>query len=164
MTRRTPVEQAVERPLMAQAVANAVGATKRQVQLWTDAGVIKCLPETDRQGRGRQRLYPTEELPFAAIAHFLSVYQIPIGRLKFYMDLVRQDVFWNPNATTAEQLRKKFRSDQEFFLIIDPAGTRATTQNFRLSPDSLQGQMRSMTKMSGGIWVNLRKVAEPFVE
>ena len=44
-------------PIMAQAVADAIGANKRQVQIWTDAGILRCLPETDRQGRGRQRLY-----------------------------------------------------------------------------------------------------------
>jgi len=75
---------------MAQAVADAVGATKRQVQIWTDAGVLRCLPGTDRQGRGRQRLYDEDELRFAVLARYLAhYYQIPIGVLKEFTDLVR---------------------------------------------------------------------------
>ena len=70
-----------EEPLMAQAVADAVGATKRQIQLWTDGGAIRCLPETDRQGRGRQRLYEQSELPFAAlVAHIERIRSVQTAR------------------------------------------------------------------------------------
>jgi hypothetical protein len=79
-----------DRPLMAQAVATAVRASKRQVQIWTDAGVLHCLPATDRQGRGRQRLYERDELRFAALARCLAqLTPAPIGVLLKIVDLVR---------------------------------------------------------------------------
>lgn len=77
-------------PIMAQAVAVAIGATKRQVQIWTDAGAIRCIPETDRQGRGRQRLYDPVELPIAALVATMAKFQIPIGRIKEWSDVVRK--------------------------------------------------------------------------
>ena len=73
---------AMAETLMAQAVADAIGATKRQVQIWTDAGAVHCIPETDRMGRGRQRLYDQSELPKAAIIARLAEFQVPIGVLQ----------------------------------------------------------------------------------
>lgn len=67
--------------LMAQAVADAIGATLRQVQIWTDAGAIACLPETNRRGRGKKRFYEPSELPIAALIAALAKAQVPIGVL-----------------------------------------------------------------------------------
>ncbi len=75
--------------MMAQAVADAIGATKRQVQLWTDAGVIQCLPDTDRQGRGSQRLYSKDELPTAALVAAAAKAKLPIGILKRFAENLR---------------------------------------------------------------------------
>lgn len=77
---------------MAQAVADAVGATKRQVQLWTDAKVIKCVGPVRPGVRGHQRIYAEDELPFAAIARYLADYQVPIDSLKQLTDFVRQEM------------------------------------------------------------------------
>ena len=74
---------------MAQALSDSVGATKRQIQIWTDAGVIHCLPETDRQGRGRQRLYVSSEKPAAALATWLVKFGLPVGHLIFYASAFR---------------------------------------------------------------------------
>ncbi len=66
--------------LMAQAMADAIGATKRQVQIWTDAGVLICRPETDlHPGRGRQRLYDREELPVATLYQPTLNWRSPVG-------------------------------------------------------------------------------------
>ncbi len=75
--------------MMAQAVADAIGATKRQVQLWTDAGAIQCLPDTDRQGRGSQRLYTKDELPTAALVAAAAKAKLPIGILKRFAEHLR---------------------------------------------------------------------------
>ena len=75
--------------LMAQAVADAIGATKRQVQVWTDAGAIHCLPETDRQGRGHQRLYDLNELPLAALVATMARHRLPIGIIREWADSIR---------------------------------------------------------------------------
>jgi hypothetical protein len=66
---------------MAQAVADAIGATKRQVQLWTDAGVVQCIPETDRLGPGRQRHYERDEIPIAALVAAAAPFRLPIRML-----------------------------------------------------------------------------------
>lgn len=79
-------------PIMAQAVADAIGANKRQVQIWTDAGILRCLPETDRQGRGRQRLYDPDELPFATLAARMADVKTPIGDMLLWMLEVRKGV------------------------------------------------------------------------
>ena len=75
--------------MMAQAVADAVGATKRQIQLWTDAGAIHCLPDTDRQGRGSQRLYTKDELPFIALVAAAAKAKLPIGVLTRFSEWVK---------------------------------------------------------------------------
>ena len=78
-----------ETPLMAQALADVIGATKRQVQIWTDAGAIVCIPETDRQGRGRQRLYDPSEIPIAGLVAAISKYKLPIGMIVGWSQMVR---------------------------------------------------------------------------
>ena len=90
---------AADQPLMAKAVADAVGATKRQVQFWTDHGVLQFLPGGGGT-RGNQRLYPRTELPFAAIAHYLVVSGIQIGTIKMAMFHVRMELSnpTNPGA------------------------------------------------------------------
>ena len=78
--------------LMAQAVADRIGATKRQVQIWTDAGAIRCIPESDHQGRGRQRLYDRSELPIAAIVAAMARCKLPIGHLVRFANSIRDAV------------------------------------------------------------------------
>jgi DNA-binding transcriptional MerR regulator len=79
---------AADLPLMAQAVADAVGATKRQIQFWTDRGVLMC-PGPLHPSRGQQRLYGKDELRFAAIARYLTKYKMPVEELKRFTDFVR---------------------------------------------------------------------------
>ena len=76
-------------PIMAQALADAVGARKRQVQIWTDAGILRCLSGTDRQGRGKQRLYDPSEKSFAALAARMADVKTPIGDMSDWMRLIR---------------------------------------------------------------------------
>ena len=108
---------------MAQAVADAVGATKRQVQLWSDAGAIQCFPETDRQGRGRQRLYPRSELPFAAMAAFLARYQIPIGMIRAWIHFTRMQLASDiPGpGRKADWYRRAFRGEEESYMTFGAA-------------------------------------------
>ena len=82
--------------LMAQAVADTVGATKRQIQIWTDGGVLECRPETDRRGRGRQRIYDHAELKYAAMATMLSRMNFSIGDLKRFVTFARIELEVEP--------------------------------------------------------------------
>ena len=108
---------------MAKAVADAVGATKRQVQLWSDAGAIQCFPETDRQGRGRQRLYPRSELPFAAMAAFLARYQIPIGMIRAWIHFSRMQLEHDipESRRKADWFQRAFRGEEESYMMFGAA-------------------------------------------
>ncbi len=110
--------------IMAQAVANRVGATKRQIQLWTDGGVIHCLPETDRQGTGRQRLYPHSELPVVAVVAFLARSKMPIGDLKYWSGIIRELLtipqFLGKRPALRKWYKAALRGEVESYVILDP--------------------------------------------
>ena len=80
--------QTADQPLMAQALADAVGATKRQVQFWSDHSVLQFLPGSGG-ARGNQRLYPRTELPFAAMACYLAASGIQIGTIEMGTGFIR---------------------------------------------------------------------------
>lgn len=144
--------------LMAQAVGDAVGATKRQIQIWTDAGVLECRPETDRRGRGRQRIYDRHELPYAAMAAMLSRMYFPIGDLKNLVKIAR--VFLeNPP-------KPPLRAKMARWLVIgyepgkDPAFlTVAYDKNFRNA--AMQSFPLTVTinlkEIMGPYWVSIKK-------
>ncbi len=148
---------------MAQAVADAVGATKRQVQLWSDAGAIQCFPETDRQGRGRQRLYPRSELPFAAMAAFLARYQIPIGMIRAWSHFTRKHLASDVPGSSlkANWYQRAFRGEEESYIMVGAAegpitGSFVWTDRINMIED--------ITHNRGQIVLNVRKVIAPFVE
>ncbi len=89
LTDEPPVAPLLVDPMMAQAFGERIGASLRQVQLWTDHGVLRCLPGTDHQGRGRKRLYDPFELPIGSLIGVLARFQFTIGILQDYADTVR---------------------------------------------------------------------------
>ena len=111
---------------MAQAFAEKVGATLRQVQLWTDQGVIKCLPETKHQGRGRKRLYDLSELPIGSLAAVLARMQFTIGVLEGYADIVRNFLHEKQPERHYEEerprdwYRRAFRAQVESWMVFIP--------------------------------------------
>ena len=159
--RRKPPER--DQPLMAQAVADAVGATKRQVQLWSDAGAIQCFPETDRQGRGRQRLYPRSELPFAAMAAFLARYQIPIGMIRAWSQFARMHLASDVPGSSrkADWYQRAFRGEEESYMLFGTAEA-VITENFGWNDRSIM--IARITHNRGYVVLNVRKVIAPFVE
>ncbi len=108
----------VDQPLMAKALANAVGATKRQVQFWTDHGVLQFLPGSGG-ARGNQRLYPRTELPFAAMAGALAASGIQIGTIKLAMFLVRVELSnsTNPGANPSK-FRRWLRGEADSYILV----------------------------------------------
>ncbi len=148
---------------MAQAVADAVGATKRQVQLWSDAGAIQCFPETDRQGRGRQRLYPRSELPFAAMAAFLARYQIPIGMIRAWIYFTRMQLASDiPGpGRKADWYRRAFRGEEESYIMVGAAEGHITGS---FAWTDRKNMIEDITHNRGQIVLNIRKVIKPLVE
>ena len=109
---------AADQPLMAKAVADAVGATKRQVQFWTDHGILQFLPGSGG-ARGNQRLYPGTELPFAAMACYLAASGIQIGTIKLAVFFVRLELS-NPNLPHANLLkyRRYLRGEIDSYILV----------------------------------------------
>jgi hypothetical protein len=153
-----------DEPLMAQAVADAVGATKRQVQLWTDGGAIRCLPDTDRQGRGSQRLYDQDELPFAAFVAALAQHKIPIGDLVTWCRVVRNahklaGQIKRPKKYTPAWHEAAFRGDIESYIILHShAGDQAAGLTWMDQEDML----KQLKLASTAIVINVRETLSPF--
>ena len=74
---------------MAQALADRIGGTKRQVQFWTDHGVLQCLG-TRYPGTGRQRKYEQTEIPIGRVIVELAEFQMPVGRLLIAASFLRR--------------------------------------------------------------------------
>ncbi len=120
------IRQAADQPLMAQALADVVGATKRQVQFWSDHKVLQFLPGSGGT-RGNQRLYLRTELPFAAMACYLAASGIQIGTIKLAMGAVRRELR-NSKLTGANptKFQRFLRGEIRSYILVrtfqDPAG------------------------------------------
>ncbi len=156
--------QAADQPLMAQALADAVGATKRQVQFWSDHGVLQFLPGSGG-ARGNQRLYPRTELPFAALAHYLAVAGIQIGTIKLAMFLVREELSnpTNPGANPPKYRRYLCGEIDSYILVRTyPAPSGGYEQSVTWIPE------KDLVKYLG--WhhattvINVKRVMSPHVE
>ena len=110
--------QIPDQPLMAQALADAVGATKRQVQFWSDHRVLQFLPGSGG-ARGNQRLYLRTELPFAAMACYLAASGIQIGTIKLAVFMVRNELS-NPNLPGANpsKYRRYLRGEIDSYILV----------------------------------------------
>ncbi len=107
---------------MAQAVADAIGATKRQVQLWTDHGVVRCIPETDRLGPGRQRHYERDEIPIAALVAAAAQFRLPIRMLDLLSWMIRMLIERGdedlPRGRPASWYRQALAGEFESFIVL----------------------------------------------
>ena len=148
---------------MAQAVADAIGATKRQVQLWTDGGAIRCLPETDRQGRGRQRLYDQTELPFAALVAALATHKLPIGDLILWSRVVRTSLREFPfqgKKYTKDWHEAAFRGEIESYIILR---SHKGEQAAGLTWLDLDDTLKTLKLAGTAIVINVQETVSPFV-
>ena len=78
-------------------LADETGIPIRQIQFWTDATVLHALPESDRQGRGRHRVYLANppwhgERTFCLIAAELNRMNLPVGAMKRVNDFFRASI------------------------------------------------------------------------
>src|SRR5215207_240810 len=78
-------------------LAEEAGVSLRAIQVWSDAGILRARPATDRQGRGRHRLYDASpplhgERTFALIAAELSKLLVPMGVMRRIIDDLREEV------------------------------------------------------------------------
>lgn len=87
MTRNMIYVESMETEFNKKRVAEITGLTERQVQLYTEQGLIE--PEVDPgTGRGRRRLYSQDNLfQFGIVREFVG-YGMPIGKLRFVFKLL----------------------------------------------------------------------------
>ncbi len=80
-----------------------------------------CIPETDRQGRGHQRLYDRSELPFVALVNALSDYKVPIGDLVKWTSIAREylgESAWKLGPHTKAWCKSALAGERESFLVF----------------------------------------------
>ena len=151
-------------PLMAKALADGVGATKRQVQFWTDHGVLQFLPGSGG-GRGNQRLYPRTELPFAAMAAALAVSGIQIGTIKMAMFLVRGELTnpTNPGANLPK-FRRFLRGEADSYILVrhHPAPGGGYKPSVAWIPE--KDLVKYLGWDRGTTVINVKRVMSPHVE
>ena len=158
MKQKTP-EADTDQPLMAQAVADAVGTTKRRVQLWTDAKALHCYPETDKLGRGRQRLYPRSELPFAAVAHAMAENEIRVHWIALACNLVRSEMADRfGNTKYARWCRSAWSGKTDSYFLFGPPSSESFGW---MPPEKLMNLLHAGRT---GIVIPVHTVISPFIE
>ena len=160
--------------LMAQGLADAVGATKRQIQTWTDAGILLCRPETDRQGTGIRRKYPREQRAVAAFVTALSRFKLHIGELIVYAGHLRSwltEYDENPEVEWADGIR----GEKQYWIIAFPKIIGSENPLFDPDAEEHEGDMILVDEKEivpalahplyrMGIIINVKEVISPFVE
>ena len=149
---------------MAKALADAVGATKRQVQFWTDHKVLQFLPGSGG-ARGHQRLYPRTELPFAAMAAALAASGIQIGTIKMAMFLVRNELS-NPTLPGANpsKYRRYLRGKVGSYILVrhHPAPGGGYKPSVAWIPE--KDLVKYLGWDRGTTVINVKRVMAPHVE
>lgn len=159
MKQKTPEIVDAVRPLMAQALADAVGATKRRVQLWTDAGALHCFPETDRRGRGHQRLYPRSELPFAAVAQVMAENEIRVWLIAVACNSIRAEMADRfGNTKYARWCKSAWSGKTDSYFLFGPP----PSESFGWMPG--EKLMDLLHAGRTGIVIPVHTVISPFVE
>ena len=143
---------------MAKALADAVGATKRQVQFWSDHEVLEFLPGSGGS-RGNQRLYPRTELPFAAMACYLAASGIRIGAIKMAMFMIR-GALNNPEWPHRRHLRGE--GDSYILVRTQPAAGGGYEQSFQWVLE--EALVKSMESGFATTVINVKRVMTPHVE
>ena len=116
--RPAPIRQTLDKPLMAKAFGDAVGATKRQVQFWTAHGVLQFLPGSGG-GTGNQRLYPQTEVPFAALARHLAAAGIQVGTIEFAVFMVRTEITNSTlHGANPQKFRRYLRGEEDSYILV----------------------------------------------
>lgn len=104
-------------------VARLTGAKPRSVQLWADAGVIKPVEGTDREGSGKHRQFRISEVAIAMVVSKFAPEQVAIGGLKGIAFTVR--IRLEPGL-----LEAGIKGDKDLFLAMDTKLDRSGGDDF----------------------------------
>ncbi len=156
--------QAGDQPLMAQALADTVGATKRQVQFWSDHGVLEFLPGSGG-ARGNQRLYALTEPPFAALACYLAASGIQIRTIGLAVSGVRIELN-NPNlpGSNPPKYWRYLRGEIDSYILVrtHPAGGGGYDQSVTWIPE--RDLVKYLKADRSTTVINVKRVMSPHVE
>jgi MerR HTH family regulatory protein len=85
-------------------LAEKIGVPVRTIQFWTDAGVLRAIPSSDRQGRGRHRMYRTSpfhgELACGLIAAEMQRLKLPVGVMR---SILSQLIRWRSASEGSQE-------------------------------------------------------------
>ncbi len=162
LARKTPP---ADKPLLMQALADTVGATKSQIQFWTDHGILGYLPGTGG-GQGHNRVYPRSELPFAAMARSLAAHGVQVGAIDLAVFGARLSL--NPHSTLKgakpQWHRRALRGHVESYMVLSwwPRGDGSEPLGFTwVGRDQL---LKKMSDGHGAIVLNVQRVLSPYAE
>jgi hypothetical protein len=163
--------------MLANEFGDRIGAALRQVQFWTDQGILKCVPETKHQGRGRKRLYDPIELPIGALVVVLSRFGFTVGVLDGYAHIVRQFLAERQPESLYRQrprswFRAAFRGVIESWMVFVPETTSERIPGERDKPadkrvvfswESTEQLVKLLPTRRAATVVNVCEVISPLV-
>ena len=160
--RKTPP---ADKPLLMQALADAVGATKSQIQFWTDHKILGYLPGTGG-GQGHNRVYPRSELPFAAMARSFAAHGVQVGAIGLAVSGARKELNPHPTLKGAKPhwYRRALRGDVKSYMVLSwwPHGDGSEPLMFTwVESDQL---LEKMSDTHGAIVLNVQRVLSPYAE
>ncbi len=152
-----------DQTLMTQALADSVGATKRQIQFWTEHGILDYLPGSGG-GQGRQRLYPRTELPFAAMARYLAN-AARVNTISLAVFGARLSLNPTPGLKGARPrwYRQALRGEVESYMVIS-YHPRASKYEPGVSWSDKSKLVELLPHRHGLIIINVQKVMSPHAE
>ncbi len=117
-------------------LAEEAGVPLRTIQFWTDAGVLKVEPDSDRRGRGRHRVYRTEpqfgERACALIAREMQRMRVPVGMMRIAIDLIARREKHSLDDMSGPGIIEKALSEQQYYVVVNLLEGPETDENFNL--------------------------------
>lgn len=98
-----------------------VGAKRRTVQIWAEAGVIQADPSTERAGTGTARRFGWDEAVIACIVHAFAIRQVSIGHLLKVSCGLRERLQRSEVREGIEAALKR-NVDAAYLVIVEGAG------------------------------------------
>ena len=127
-----------------------VGAKRRSVQLWAEAGVIQADPLTERAGTGVARRFGWDEAVIACIIHAFAIRQVSIGHLLKLSGGLRTRL---RRHEVRESIKSALRPsvDAAYLIIAEAEG--------KLQQICLYPRLRD--QRDGTLWSNIGEAAAP---
>ena len=101
-------------------LVKAIGAKRRTVQLWAEAGVLVADPRSERAGSGTHRLFNVDEVVIGCVINAFALNEMPIGKLLMHSKLLRTDL---SVPGIRREVSKAIRNETRVYLALAGDGT-----------------------------------------